>query len=166
MIFITVGTSHVPFDRLVRAVDLIAGAEPVIVQHGASQVRPVRATLVDFLPFDEVMEHMRFARVVVTHAGVGSVMAALSAGKRPLVVPRRRSFRETSDDHQLEFARRLAREELVTAVEDPNRLPSAVAAEARPAIEPDGGESPLVEDLAGYLRSLIPYATDRGGCQG
>ena len=55
-------------------------------------------------PFDELVEHVRRARVVVSHAGVGSVLTALANGKRPVVVPRLHRFGEAVDDHQLPFA--------------------------------------------------------------
>jgi UDP-N-acetylglucosamine transferase subunit ALG13 len=38
--------------------------------------------------------------VVITHAGIGSAVSALRAGKRPVLVPRRKHFKEHIDDHQ------------------------------------------------------------------
>jgi UDP-N-acetylglucosamine transferase subunit ALG13 len=151
MIFVTVGTSD-PFDRLLQAVDELGGDESLVVQCGASKVRPARATCVDFLPFEGVLEYVRLARTVVAHAGVGTIMAALAGGKRPVVVPRLRSFGEAVDDHQLALARRLARAGLVRLVEDPARLAEAVVADAepiRPHLESGGG---LAEELRRYLR--------------
>jgi beta-1,4-N-acetylglucosaminyltransferase len=132
MIFVTVGTSEFPFDRLVRAIDVedLSGEE-LVVQHGPSLVRPVGASRVAFLPYDELAETIRLARMVVTHAGVGSVMTALGNGKRPIVVPRLRRFGEAVDDHQLHLGRRLHEADLVTLVENPDdvleTLPSAAA---------------------------------------
>lgn len=58
--------------------------------------------------------------VVVAHAGTGSALAALAAGRIPVVVPRRRAWAEQVDDHQLELARDLAARGLavVSAVEE------------------------------------------------
>jgi UDP-N-acetylglucosamine transferase subunit ALG13 len=123
MIFVTVGMSHFPFDRLVEAVGPLAtGSEPLIVQHGAARVRPSRAVCHAFVPFEEMQQYMRLARVVISHGGVGSVVLALLHGKRPLVVPRRRAFFEAVDDHQVAFARRLDSAGFVSLVEDPAAL--------------------------------------------
>lgn len=138
MIFVTTGTCE-PFDRLLHAVDAASIDEELVVQHGFSPVRPRGARCVEFLPFAELVELVREARVVVTHAGVGTVLTALANGKRPVVVPRRAEAGDAIDDHQLEFARRVAADGLVTLVEDLDDLPAALAAhmEAVGRIAPD-----------------------------
>ena len=147
MIFVTVGTNEAPFDRLVSGVSGLAGREEVVVQHGASAVRPEGATCIDFLPFDELVELVRRARVVVTHAGVGSIMVALSQGKRPIVVPRLGRFGEAVDDHQVTFARRLSERGLVTVVDDPSLLPSAI----------DDAHAPVELESTGRLGLAQPF---------
>jgi UDP-N-acetylglucosamine transferase subunit ALG13 len=156
MIFVTVGTNEAPFDRLLHALDRFPGDEELIVQHGASHVRPRGATCIEQLPFEELTEHVRRARVVVTHAGVGSVLVALTNGKRPLIVPRRAEHGEAVDDHQFVFARRFAAAGLVSLVEDERDLPAAVASalelassnELRPGLR-------LAAELGDYLRTTI-----------
>jgi UDP-N-acetylglucosamine transferase subunit ALG13 len=158
VIFVTVGTSNVPFDRLLQAFDRFEGSEALVVQHGVSHIRPSKATTVDFMTFDEVVEHMRAARVVVTHAGVGSVMSALAVGKRPLVLPRRRSFHETADDHQVELARRLASSELVIVIEDVESLAAMLESEGngdRPPPTYIPHTTSLADELRGYLEQVI-----------
>jgi UDP-N-acetylglucosamine transferase subunit ALG13 len=125
MIFVTVGTNEAAFDRLLRAVDELALAEELIVQHGSSACRPRRALCVESLPLAELTELVRQARVIVTHAGVGTVLTALAEGKRPVVVPRLKRFGEAVDDHQIEFARRLG-PELITLVEELGDLRDAL----------------------------------------
>jgi UDP-N-acetylglucosamine transferase subunit ALG13 len=125
MIFVTTGTCD-PFDRLLSAVDAARFDEELVVQHGVSSVRPADARCVDFLPFGELVELVRSARVVITHAGVGSVLTTLTIGKRPVVVPRLAQAGDAVDDHQLEFARRLAARGLVTLVEDVSKLREAI----------------------------------------
>ena len=153
MIFATAGTNEAPFDRLLEALDALPRTEPLVVQHGASAVRPRDAHCVDFLAFEELVEHVRAARVVVTHAGVGSVTVALANGKRPLVVPRLRRFGEAVDDHQVVFARRFADAGLVTLVEDPCDLEQAVANGAGDGAGSVAAGGPLVEELAAYVEA-------------
>jgi UDP-N-acetylglucosamine transferase subunit ALG13 len=165
MIFVTIGTSE-PFDRLLSAVEGSVNGEPMLVQRGVSQIAPSGASVVDFMGFDEFMEAVRQARVVVTHAGVGTVLVAISAGKRPVVVPRLRRFREAVDDHQLPFARRLHEAGLVVLVEDLSRLKDALA--PLPASDGTLDRSPtacsLVADLRSFLHGEIgaPSATAPG----
>ena len=155
MIFVTVGTGQQPFDRLLRAVESFSSDGDVVVQCGSSVVRPTGAVSVDFIPFSELVARMTEARIVITHAGVGSVLTALSVEKRPYVVPRRRRYREAVDDHQVELARRLAGAGLVTLVEDTRDLQSALERdEARLAALPlADADSPLNRELRSYLAS-------------
>jgi UDP-N-acetylglucosamine transferase subunit ALG13 len=151
VILVTVGTNEARFDRLLQGVDRLAAGEELVVQHGPSLVRPARATCVDYLPFDELVALLRRSRVVVTHAGVGSVMTALTNGRRPIVVPRLARYGEAVDDHQLPFARRLDGAGVVRLVHDPTELPSALSQESgmdATAIRPD---RQLVRELRAYL---------------
>jgi UDP-N-acetylglucosamine transferase subunit ALG13 len=162
MIFVSVGTNEAPFDRLLRAVDRLPEDEVVVAQCGSSSHRPSRASCVDFLPFDALVEHVRAADTVVTHAGAGSVIVALLNGKRPVVVPRLRRFGEAVDDHQLQFAEHLAERGLVTVVQDPDRLADAIrlgSSRATPDFRIGGA---LVDELRGYLAELVGGARGRG----
>jgi len=77
--------------------------------------------------------HMREADVVVTHAGVGSVLCAREAGHVPVVVPRLHRFGEHVDDHQLELVAALAGDGHVIAVTDMAELGAAVEKAGRRA---------------------------------
>jgi UDP-N-acetylglucosamine transferase subunit ALG13 len=157
VILVTLGTLHFPFDRLLRALDDLPQDEELIVQCRAPGPLPARARSVPDLPFDELAETMRAARVVVCHAGVGSILTAVANGKRPVTVPRLVRFGEAVDDHQLAFARRLAEAGLVTLVEDPAELARAVAAPGT-APPPALGVNALALDLRSTLRELLGYS--------
>jgi UDP-N-acetylglucosamine transferase subunit ALG13 len=154
MIFVTVGTNEAPFDRLLTAIARLGGDEEIMVQCGASKVRPANARCVDFMPFDELVAQVDRARVVVTHAGVGSVLVALGRGRHPVVVPRLRRFGEAVDDHQLGFARRFETAGLVTLVEDESRLGAALVTAAT-TVPPQTGAARLAEDLRGYIQETL-----------
>jgi beta-1,4-N-acetylglucosaminyltransferase len=155
MILVTVGSSTIPFDRLVRAVDGLEADEPVIVQRGPSAVRPAAARVVDFLPMHELTELVREARVVITHGGVGTILLALTNGTRPYVVPRSRAHGEGVDDHQLESARRFAAAGLITLVEDPADLPVALAGGGSSEFTAPDGEPALVTELREYVTEAL-----------
>lgn len=161
MIFVTVGTNEARFDRLLEALDDLPGGTDLVVQHGPSAIRPTGATCTDYLSFDEIVESMRRARAVVTHAGVGSVLTALLNGTRPIVVPRLQRFGEAVDDHQLEFGRRAASAGLVTLVEDTAELVPAIARYQESPPPPPRPDQRLVEDLRGFLAGTV--GRDDGG---
>jgi UDP-N-acetylglucosamine transferase subunit ALG13 len=155
MIFVTVGTNEAQFDRILRAVAGLRTDERLVIQHGhTSPVDVPQADLVDFLSFEEMNETIRRARVVVTHAGVGSVMVALANAKRPIVVPRRKAFGEAVDDHQLQLGRRFADADLVTLVESPQDLAEAVEREQE-AAKVVADSSSLAADLRSFLEGAI-----------
>ncbi len=111
MIFVTVGTMHLDFARLIRKMDDIAQltGERVVIQTGLAATVPTAAEHFTFRPRDEVQSLVAQSRLVVTHAGIGSVIDALNA-KRPLVVvPRLSRFREHNNDHQLDLAHAVER---------------------------------------------------------
>jgi UDP-N-acetylglucosamine transferase subunit ALG13 len=109
MIFLTVGTI-VPFDRLVRAVDEMAGRGivpgPVFAQIGETAYAPQHMEYAQLLSRQDFERHMAEADFVIAHAGVGTMIAALEWHKRLIVVPRKPG--EHVGDHQLQTARRFA----------------------------------------------------------
>lgn len=154
MIFVTVGTNEAPFDRLIAAVDALE-RDDVMVQYGHARTRPTHGCGVDFLDFGEMVDQVQSSDAVVMHAGAGSALLALTNGVVPILVPRRHSFGEAVDDHQVSFARRFAERGLAVVVEDIADLAGAVA--APPARRPPGTLEPgrLARDLAGYLDEAI-----------
>ena len=154
MILVTVGTHETPFDRLLRAVAPLVELDELMVQYGSSELRVAGATCVDFLPFTELAGLAAGARAVVTHAGAGSVLVALGAGKRPIVMPRIHAFGEAVDDHQLVFARHLSSAGRITLVEDPAQMKTAVE-RASTGESPPSGANALISDLAAYLRESL-----------
>jgi UDP-N-acetylglucosamine transferase subunit ALG13 len=131
LIFGTVGTHTAPFDRLVRALDGVAGAtsEEVVVQTGASRY-PLRfASGFVGTSGEEFGRYMRRARIIVTHGG-DTVLEGLDLGKPVVLVPRRHSHHEHIDDHQVELADALAVRGMVTVTEPENLLEAISRAKA------------------------------------
>ena len=160
MIFVTVGTDEHPFDRLLSAVASLSRQEELYVQHGPSLVRPPGATSVDYVPFEEMVALTKRARVVISHAGVGSLLVALGAGKRPVIMPRLRRAGEHVDDHQVLFAVRLGEAGLAAVVKDAATMQRAVReATGLPPVRLEG-LNPLVEELRAFLREEVGVPGD------
>jgi UDP-N-acetylglucosamine transferase subunit ALG13 len=125
VIFVTCGSSPAGFERMMRALEVLPPSE-LTVQHGPVAPPPC-ATGYDFLPYGRIVELMHEADLVISHAGVGSIMCALRAGHVPIVFPRLKRHGETVDDHQVELAQALAERGTVLLATCPEELLSAVA---------------------------------------
>ena len=137
MIFVTLGTHHDPFPRLIEGLQSLDGQD-LVVQYGHSPA-PLHATeTIQFLPFVDLQERIRTADVVVTHAGVGSILNCLRLGRTPLVVPRQSRFGEHVDNHQVELTRAMANDGKVIPVWDVADLPELVELVPEPAAVLDG----------------------------
>lgn len=101
------------FRRLLeQLVQIIPDGIDVLWQVGCTDTSGLDINSQVSLPPTELSRAMAESDVVITHAGVGSAMSALAAGKRPVLVPRRRQFKEQCDDHQALMAKELERREL------------------------------------------------------
>ncbi len=114
MIYVTVGNDFRPFDRLLKTMDEIASSlpEPVLIQRGYSTYTPRNAPSFDFVSMDAATEHILKSRLVVSHAGIGTIILCRQYGIPLLVLPRRKAFGEHMNDHQLEIARALEKKEI------------------------------------------------------
>jgi UDP-N-acetylglucosamine transferase subunit ALG13 len=157
VIFVTVGTSTFPFDRLMRCVDQLGVSDELVVQYGASAFVPNARVRQQFMSYADVLDHMQHAHAVVAHGGVGSILTALHAGKHPIVVPRRRQFAEAVDDHQLDLATQLAQRGVVTLVGDLSELGSRIA-DAPEAPASAAASSSLAEAISEFVDSVLGLA--------
>lgn len=129
-IVVTVGVSGYGFRRLLEAVRRAApaGAE-VLWQTGSTDVRGLDIAAVPTMAAEDLTAAVTAADVVIAHAGVGSALTAMAAGKCPILVPRLRVHGEHADDHQREVARRLAAAGLALTC-DPDSLDADLLTEA------------------------------------
>lgn len=127
MIFVTVGTHEQPFNRLVQKIDELKKngtiQEEVIIQTGFSTYEPQYCSWSKLIPYQQMVENVENARIVITHGGPASFIMPLQIGKTPIVVPRQHQFNEHVNDHQLEFARNVAeRMGTIILVEDIEKI--------------------------------------------
>jgi UDP-N-acetylglucosamine transferase subunit ALG13 len=113
MIFVTVGTHEQPFNRLIQKVDELKKegviTENVIIQTGFSTYKPKYCQWSKLIPYQQMIKNVADARIVITHGGPASFIMPLQIGKTPIVVPRQHQFNEHVNDHQVEFARNVAK---------------------------------------------------------
>ncbi|MDH7508576.1 MAG: PssE/Cps14G family polysaccharide biosynthesis glycosyltransferase [Methanomassiliicoccales archaeon] len=157
MIFVTVGTHNQGFERLIKKMDEIAGKidQEVVMQIGSTDYEPKNAKWFKFIESeDDVLGYYEKADVIVAHAGAGTLLTALSLGKRVIVVPRLKKFEEHIDDQQIELAEALSREGKIIAVYDIEELERALREVKK--LEPAAVERDmrLIEFLKEYIRGL------------
>lgn len=118
-IFVTLGT--VPgfrFDSLIDSVLRATSDEDKIVwQLGGTVRNGLPGAVHQMMTIDELLRNSVDADVVVTHAGVGTILNLFQHGVYPVVVPRRESRREHIDDHQVQIADLVSQRNLAQVVE-------------------------------------------------
>jgi len=115
LVVVSVGTDHHPFDRLMRWVDHYLERRPVVrfvVQYGTSRIPAGAFESHDLVPHQELRQLFARSTAVVCHGGPSTVMDARTAGRLPIVVPRRPDLGEHVDGHQLRFATHLVEEHM------------------------------------------------------
>ena len=122
---VTVGT-HAPFDRLVREVERLVEKGhiegTVTAQVGRGGYRPPSMETFEECGQAEMQNLLEDSDLVITHAGTGSILAALEAGCRVLAVARSAAAGEHYDDHQLEILDELVRRKAILGAKDPSLL--------------------------------------------
>jgi UDP-N-acetylglucosamine transferase subunit ALG13 len=96
---------------LIKTIDRWAfqnGRRDVFAQIGKHAWKPQFIAHSEMLCPDEFKGHVRAARVVIGHAGMGTILTALQHTKPVLVMPRRGAMGETRNDHQLDTANHLS----------------------------------------------------------
>lgn len=108
MIFATTGT-QLPFPRLIAALDGLAPMldEPIRAQIGPDPAPYPNLDLARHLTPTSFEATFAAARVIVAHAGIGTILAAKRHGKPLILVPRRHELGEHRNDHQLATAAHL-----------------------------------------------------------
>lgn len=108
MIFVTIGT-QASFDRFIRIIDEIAPLikEPIIAQTYKSQYIAKNIKTIDFLPPDKFNNLFNEARIIISHAGMGTIISAMCKNKPIIVFPRRASLGEHRNEHQLATAKKM-----------------------------------------------------------
>lgn len=124
MILATVGT-QLPFDRMLSALDAWASRHPgmpVTAQTGVSGEDFHHMSCARFMAPHAFSRAMTKARLIVSHAGMGSILTAAEMGKPIIIMPRRADLGEHRTDHQMHTAQEMQRLPNVSVVENAAQL--------------------------------------------
>lgn len=112
-VVVTLGSGEHAFRRLLgRLAAILPRNIDILWQTGSTPVDGLSIDAKPMVPASVLNEAIRTADAVIGHAGCGAALAALSAGKFPLLVPREPQYGELVDSHQVELAHWLEKENL------------------------------------------------------
>lgn len=154
MIFVTTGT-QLPFPRMIDTVAGIAAdlSEEIIAQVGPDTSARDFETHNTLAPA-QFAEFFSRARVVVAHAGVGSILSARKFGKPVILVPRRHDLGEHRNDHQMATAAEVEGRTGIYVAWDEAQLRAHLAS-ADLISASDGPLSAQALDLIAYLKTAV-----------
>jgi len=161
VILLSVGT-QLPFDRLVGAVDRWAearGRDDVVAQIGPTTYRPRALQAFAHADHDRFRELQAECALMVSHAGTGSIIAAMELGKPIIIMPRDHRRGEHRNGHQLATLREFGTRQGVYPAEDEatlvDLLDRADSLQGCPCLTPRA-PADFVAHLAAHVRAPSP----------
>ena len=126
MILVVLGTQDKEFPRLLEAVDkeIENGTikEKVVVQAGQTKYESPNMEIFDLIPAPEFDKLIDNANLVITHGGVGSILAAIKKGKKVIAAPRLSKHGEHHNDHQKQIIKEFSDLGYILELRDFNKL--------------------------------------------
>ena len=120
MILVLLGTQDKPFLRLLKMVskEIDKGniKEKVVAQTGYTAFSDKNIESFDFKNKEEIEKLIDKARIIITHAGVGTITECLEKGKKIIVVPRLKKYLEHTNDHQMQITKEFEMKGYVVAL--------------------------------------------------
>jgi UDP-N-acetylglucosamine transferase subunit ALG13 len=100
--------------------------EPVVAQTGYSTYTPEHTEHFKFVEMSRMEKLIDRASIVITHAGIGTLMLSLKKNKKIIAVPRLKKFGEHTNDHQVQIVKELESQNRLLAVYDIENLEAAI----------------------------------------
>lgn len=130
MIFVTLGTQDKQFVRLIEAVNKVNTDELIIAQVGSTNCSKLKLRnnikIYDYLSDEQFDKYMKEARIVITHAGVGTIINGLKNNKKMIVAARLKKYKEHVNDHQLQILDNFSKEGYIIPLRNFDDLPKLI----------------------------------------
>lgn len=142
MILVTVGT-QLPFDRLIKMIDLLAprSDSEFFAQTGSGDYEPQNIRWSRNVEPDEFDRMLRACSIIISHAGIGTVLKAYRYKKPIIIVPREAKLGEHRNDHQLATVSQLKERQGIYVANDIEGISSLLNQPLQPAMQSDEGTS-------------------------
>ena len=141
MIFVSLGTQDKPFNRIIDYVISLKEnlkeikSEKIIIQLGQtkllkSDIERIESLeniiIYDMLKPEKMKDIIKDADIIITHAGVGTIMECLERNKEIIVVPRKVENLEHVNNHQEEIAYEMEKQGFLTKVDTYEELENKI----------------------------------------
>ena len=126
MILVLLGTQDKPFNRLLDEVlKLIEKGkikDDVVAQIGCTKFSSDKIKTMSFVSREEYAKLIDEADLIISHAGVGTITDCIKKGKKVIVVPRLKKYKEHTNDHQIQITKEFVEKDYVLAAYDTKDL--------------------------------------------
>lgn len=126
MIFVTLGTQDKSFSRLLDAIEkqIKNGniKEKVIVQAGHTDYISDNMEILKLIPMEEFDKYINECDLLITHAGVGSIMTGLKNNKKVIAAARLKEYNEHTNNHQIQIAKEFSDMGYILYLDDFDKL--------------------------------------------
>lgn len=157
MIFVTIGT-QAPFDRFIKAIDKIAANinEEIIAQTYKSEYQTKNIKTVDFLAPDEFNKLFNDARMIVSHAGMGTIISAMQQEKPIIIFPRIAALGEHRNEHQMATAKKMKELGYVHVAFDEKELKRLLLSDNIKCLHKlsDSASQSLIDSISDFIRQI------------
>ena len=158
-----------PFDRLIKLMDEFVVANnlqrKIYAQIGKGKYRPKNFPYCDFLNPQDYQACVEKCSLVISHAGMGTIITAIELNKPIVILPKRASLDEQRNEHQLATAHHFHKSPLVIVAEQDHDLSAAIVRANSIAFTPESGilvkSHPCEASLIQFIqRFVIPPSTN------
>lgn len=142
MIFVSLGTQDKPFNRIIDYVISLKEnlkelqGEKIIIQLGQTKllksdnerIKNLENIIIyDMLKPEKMKDIIKDSDIIITHAGVGTIMECLEMDKEIIVVPRKVENLEHVNNHQEEIAFEMEKKGFLTKVDTYEELENKIS---------------------------------------
>lgn len=152
-IFVMFGTQDKRFDRLANAImnTNLINDHDIYMQLGYTNGTYKKVHYQQYYTEIELIEQIELADVIITHAGVGSIVSCLKSNKPTIVVPRLGKYKEQNNDHQVQIMKRYQEQGYIIALEDLTLLEQTVL------LAKDFKTKPYQADKKGVIKEIESF---------
>lgn len=130
MILVLLGTQDKPFTRLLTAIEKEIKNkhinEKVIVQAGFTKYKSKYMQIFDLLPNEEYVNIIKEADLIITHAGIGSILTGLKNNKKVIAAARLKEYNEHTNNHQLQILEEFYHKGYILKLEDFSKITDVI----------------------------------------
>jgi UDP-N-acetylglucosamine transferase subunit ALG13 len=128
-ILVMLGTHPKNFDRLTKKIDEIALKNrnlKFFALIANTTLEPENISWARYIPIKELEKKIAASDIVITQGGSGTAGLAIKHQKKLIIFPRKKEYKEHTDNHQVEFAHAVQKKFGAYAVEDEKKLEETI----------------------------------------